>query len=176
MPDIAFRPAEPRDAEAIAHLHATVWSETCRELAPPEAFAALDEAHRLRGWKQRLANPIVDQLVLLAEADGRLVGMGAAGAASDPLYGGRGEIKFVYIDRDFQGQGIGRQLLRRLARHLKARHYPGVALGVVDGNHAAIGFYQALGGRAIGRQTDPGLIWRSENIIIAWDSCDDLLR
>ncbi len=176
MPDIAFRPAEPGDAEAIAHLHATVWSATCRELAPPEAFAALDEAHRLRGWKQRLANPNVDQLVLLAEADGRLVGMGAAGAASDPLYGGRGEIKFVYIDRDFQGQRIGRQLLKRLAQHLKARGYPGVALGVVDGNHAAIGFYQALGGRAIARQTDPGPIWRSENIIIAWDDCDDLMR
>ncbi|WP_026792279.1 GNAT family N-acetyltransferase [Pleomorphomonas oryzae] len=176
MADITFRSAEPRDAEAIAHLHVVVWQQTYSELAPTEAFATLDEAHRRKRWKEKLAAPTDGQLILLAESDGRLVGIGAAGAASEPLFGSRGEIKFLYVDQDFQGRGIGRQLLKRLALHLRERHYPGAALSVVDGNLAAIGFYKALGAKVIGRHIDPGPIWRSENIIMAWDDLGELLR
>lgn len=176
MANIAFRSAEPRDAPAIARLHVAVWRQTYRDLAPAEAFATLDEAYRLERWRKKLAAPSADQLTLLAESAGRLVGIGAAGAASEPLFGRRGEIKFLYVDHQFQGRGIGRQLLRRLALHLRERHYPGAALSVVDGNLAATGFYQALGAKVIGRHIDPGPIWRSENIIMAWDDLGELLR
>lgn len=176
MANIAFRSAEPRDAEAIADLHVAVWRQTYRELAPAEAFATLDEAYRLERWQEKLAAPSDDQLILLAESYGRLVGIGAAGAASEPLFGSRGEIKFLYVDQEFQGRGIGRHLLWRLALHLRERHYPGAALSVVDGNLAAIGFYDALGAKAIGRHVDSGPIWRSQNIIMAWDDLGELLR
>jgi hypothetical protein len=44
-----------------------------------------------------------------------------------------------------------------------------VALGVVDGNDRAVAFYQHLGGRRIGRYTDAGPVWRSDNLAYAWD-------
>jgi len=40
---------------------------------------------------------------------------------------------------------------------------------VVNGNDHAIAFYQHLGGQRIGRYTDPGPIWRSDNLVYAWD-------
>lgn len=174
MAEIALRFAEIADAEAIAHLHVTVWRQTYRDLAPREAFALLDKRYRLEKWQEKLSQPSTDQLVLLAETADRLVGMGAAGAPSDDAFGGRGEIKFLYVDQDFKRQGIGRRLLWRLAIHLAERRYPGAALGVVEGNRTAAAFYQALGATVIGRYVDPGPIWRSHNIVMAWDALDGL--
>ncbi|HEX8049242.1 N-acetyltransferase family protein [Rhizobium sp.] len=167
--EITIRPAAPEDAAAIARLHLAVWRDTYRELATPDAIRIMDEAFRRARWTATLSEPGRDQLVLLAEQNGRLVGIGAAGAPSSALFEGRGEIRSLYVDPAIKRQGIGRRLMRELAQHLAALNYPGAALGVVVGNDPAIAFYQSLGGSVTGRYTDPGPVWRSENIILVWD-------
>lgn len=173
--EITIRPALPEDAAAIASLHLAVWRETYRELATAEAVRIMDEAFRRARWTATLSEPGRDQLVLLAEQNGRLVGIGAAGAPSWALFDGRGEIRSLYVDPAIKRQGIGRRLMRELALHLATLNYPGAALGVVVGNDPAIAFYQWLGGRMTGRYTDPGPVWRSENIIFVWDDLSLLM-
>ncbi|MBB5573610.1 MULTISPECIES: GNAT family N-acetyltransferase [Rhizobium] len=173
--DVNIRSALPEDAAAMANLHVTVWRETYRTLASPEAFRRLDEAHRQARWAATLAEPGRDQLVLLAEQGDRLVGIGAVGAPSYVFFEGRGEIRSLYIDPSLKRQGLGRRLMRELARHLADLHYPGAALGVVAGNEPAIAFYWSLGGRMAGRYIDPGPIWRSDNIIFVWDDLSLLI-
>ena len=173
--DITIRSALPGDAAVMASLHVTVWRETCRTLAPPEAFRKLDEAHRQARWAATLAEPRRDQLVLLAEQGDRLVGIGSVGAPSHAVFEGRGEIRSLYVDPSLKRQGLGRRLMRELARHLADLHYPGAALSVVAGNEPAIAFYRSLGGRMAGRFIDPGAIWRSDNIIFVWDDLSLLL-
>jgi ribosomal protein S18 acetylase RimI-like enzyme len=173
--EINIRPALPGDAAAIACLHLAVWRETYRELASAEAFRIMDEAFRRVRWTAVLSEPGRDQLVLLAEQNGRLVGIGAAGAPSLAIFEGRGEIRSLYVDPAVKRQGIGRRLMRELARHLAALNYPGAALGVVVGNDPAMAFYQLMGGRMAGRYTDPGPIWRSDNIVFAWDDLSLLM-
>jgi ribosomal protein S18 acetylase RimI-like enzyme len=87
----------------------------------------------------------------------------------------RAEIKFLYVDGACKRQGIGHRLLAALARDLRSFGYASAALGVVVGNGPAIAFYEAVGGRPIGRYTDPGPLWRSENIIYAWDDLERLI-
>ena len=65
--------------------------------------------------------------------------------------------------------------MRELAAQLAAFGYSSAALGVVVGNEPAITFYRSLGGRMIGQYTDPGPIWRSDNLIFVWDDLS-LLR
>lgn len=176
MSDIAVRPATVGDAEAIARLHVAAWRDTYRALAPAEAFRKLDEAHRFGRWTAMLGAPNPQQRVLLATRRDRLVGIGAADAPSEAAFGDRGEIKSLYVDPDSKRQGIGRRLMAALAEHLARRHYRGAALGVVTGNEAAIGFYQSLGGRVAGHYTDPGPIWRSDNIVLLWDDLMPLIH
>ncbi|MDL2397747.1 GNAT family N-acetyltransferase [Rhizobium mayense] len=173
--DIRIRPATMADATAIAGLHVAVWRDTYRELAPIEAFRVLDEAYREDKWAAALANPDRHQLVLVAEQGNRLVGIGAVGAPSQTAFEGRGEIRSLYVDPAIKRRGLGRRLMGKLAEHLAALQYPGAALGVVAGNDPAIAFYQSLGGRMIGRYTDPGPIWRSDNIVVAWDDLSLLM-
>lgn len=175
MTDIQLRAATLSDAPAIARLHLASWRQAYRDLAPPEAFEALDEAMRLRRWTATLASPAAQQAVVVAERDGRLAGMGMASAPSQASFGARGEIGSLYIDPDFQRLGLGRRLLSALARQIADWGYGGAALGVVVGNDPAIAFYEALGGQAAGRYLDPGPLWRSQNLVFVWDRLSDLI-
>ncbi|WP_230684531.1 GNAT family N-acetyltransferase [Burkholderia cepacia] len=175
MTGISIRSANLDDAQAIADFHVKVWRHTYRDLAPAQAHAVLDEDYRGRTWKEKLASNDGNQLVLIAESDGRIVGIGAAGAPSEPIFGGRGEIKFLYVDPEFKRRGIGRTLLAQLATHLGKLRYQGAALSVVKGNASAIAFYEALNGRLAGEYIDAGPIWRSQNIVMVWDDLTNLI-
>nr|WP_241021334.1 GNAT family N-acetyltransferase [Burkholderia sp. Ac-20344] len=171
---VSIRPAHLDDAQAIADFHVKVWRHTYSDLAPAEAHAVLDERYRGRTWREKLSSNDARQLVLIAEVDAGIVGIGAAGAPSESIFEGRGEIKFLYVDPGYKRRGIGRQLLARLAMHLSRLGYRGAALSVVNGNDAAIAFYGALNGRIAGEYVDPGPIWRSHNIVMVWDELASL--
>ena len=102
MTEITLRAAGARNAREVAILHVAVWRQTYRDLALENAFVTLDESYRFEKWNEKLSVPEADQLVLVAEKENRLVGIGAAGAPSEETFGGRGEIKFLYIDPDFK--------------------------------------------------------------------------
>ncbi len=167
--EITIRPARVDDVADIARLHRAIWCDTYRDLAPADVYRALDEDFRRVRWADLLANPRKDQHVLLAVQDERLVGIGAIAAPSEPAFGHRCEIKSLYIDASVKRQGIGRRLMHELALEVASMGYSAVGLGVVVGNEPAIAFYRALGGRPVGRYTDPGPIWRSDNLVFAWD-------
>lgn len=175
MSGISIRSAGSADAQSIADFHVRVWRHTYATLAPAVAHATLDEAYRGRRWREKLGSADADQMVLIAEANGQIVGIGAAGRPSEAIFGDRGEIKFLYVDPNCQRRGIGRALLAPLAQHLKARGFRGAALGVVKGNAAAIAFYRALNGDLAGEFIDPGPIWRSENLVFVWDDVAALM-
>ncbi|MGF6645755.1 ribosomal protein S18 acetylase RimI-like enzyme [Paraburkholderia sp. GAS82] len=175
MTEISIRSANIDDAQKIADFHVKVWRHTYRDLAPAEAFAVLNEKFRGAKWKEKLSSNDPSHIVLIAEIDRRMVGIGAAGESSEPIFDGRGEIKFLYVDPDFKRRGIGRQLLAQLAIHLREMHYQGAALSVVKGNELAIAFYEALNGRQVAEYVDPGPIWKSQNIVFAWDDVASLI-
>lgn len=164
-----IRHATPADAEALARLHTRVWRETYRDLAPPTAFAALDEARRLPHWQAALARP-APYTAWLAEGPDGPTGLVSAGPPGDTAFGGRGEIRHLYVDPAAQGRGLGRALLRVAGAHLLAAGFPGFALAVVAGNAPARAFYARLGGAEGARFRDSGPLWRSENIVVGWDA------
>ena len=43
------------------------------------------------------------------------------------------------------------------------------ALAVVEQNEAARRFYAAMGGVEVDCFTDPGPLWRSSNVLVAWE-------
>ncbi|MFM0073671.1 GNAT family N-acetyltransferase [Paraburkholderia sediminicola] len=159
----------------LADFHVKVWRHTYQDFAPAEAYTVLNEQYRGKQWKKKLSANDSSQVVLIAEIDSRTVGSGAAGGPSESIFDGRGEIKFLYVDPDFKRRGIGRELLAHLAIHLRRMRYQGAALSVVKGNEAAIAFYEALNGRPAGEYIDPGPVWRSQNIVFAWDDVASLI-
>ena len=170
-----MRTAVYEDAEAIARLHDQVWRATYRGLATSAAWEGLTQAVRAERWRETLAEP--DRwATLVAERSGEIVGFGSAGAPSEAMFEGRGEIRWLHVDPAVQGAGLGRALMAALAGELAAQGHAGCALAVVVGNDRAMGFYRRLGGREIGGFTDPGPLWRSANLVFAWDELSTLIK
>ncbi|HEY9219810.1 MAG TPA: GNAT family N-acetyltransferase [Phenylobacterium sp.] len=172
MAQVRIRPAVAEDAESIARLHHAIWLETYRDIAPPQAVAALGLDERIGRWRRMLAD---DAPTFVAIAADQIVGFARCGAASDALFEGRGEVKFLFVAPEFGRQGLGRRLMARMADELQSRGYSGIGLGVVEANTPAVAFYKSLGGVAAARYLDPGPLWRSQNLLMVWDDLGPLL-
>lgn len=146
MPACILRIAEPKDIDSLARLHVAIWRDTYSELAPPEAFTALDVPRRKSFWQDKFDHPAAGQGIFIAEVEGELAGFSLASASSNPEFGDMAEIKFLYVSPEFKRQGIGRLLIAKAATHLADEGFKSAGLGVVEGNEPAIEFYRALGG------------------------------
>jgi GNAT superfamily N-acetyltransferase len=173
---IALQPACLADAPAIAALHVKVWRHAYRDLATASAHAALDETHRTKQWHAMLSSVPATERGIVARKDGAIVGIGYCGDADKPALAGYGEVRLLYVDQGHAGQGIGRALMQAMANFLAGAGHRRLALGVVDGNLPAIAFYQALGGKVAGRFTNPGPLWPSTDLVMAWDDISVLQR
>ncbi len=174
-PSIHFRTAGATDAPAAAAFHVKVWRATYAGLAPDAALRQLDHDRRLPQWQARLADQGGDALVIVAERGAEVIGLMAVGAAVDPVFGGRLEVKHLYVDATVRRQRVGARLLHHAAAHAVARGRSGLALAVVAANGGALDFYRRLGGVVAGGFIDPGPLWRSSNLIVVWDDLPTLL-
>jgi ribosomal protein S18 acetylase RimI-like enzyme len=164
-----IRPARPDEAERLAALHVAVWRKTYRDIASPEAFAQLDETRRLPYWTKAVHTDQEDAGVLVAEVSGNIVGVVSFGPSAHEAFEGRMEIKHIYVSYDAHGHGIGRRLLEAVLNREGPGGSVGTALAVVRENDQARRFYQRMGGVEIATFIDPGPLWRSDNIVVAWD-------
>jgi ribosomal protein S18 acetylase RimI-like enzyme len=78
-------------------------------------------------------------------AESRIIGFGHAGPARGTELSCRGEVYSLYVDIDWQGMGIGRQLLGRLFGDLLAAGLNSSIIWVLAGNPSRY-FYEAVGG------------------------------
>ncbi len=164
-----IRTATPADVDALAALHVRVWRATYAQLAPREAYDALDESRRRPHWDGLLRRDPATSISLIAEDGGRAVGLGHACPAGHEALGDAGEILHLYVDPEHQGTGLGRELFGRLRTFLTGRGHRVVRLAVVEGNDPAIGFYERQGGRRVGSYVD-GVLWRSQNLVYEWEA------
>ena len=169
MEKLVYRDANWDDLDALAALHVRVWRDTYRLLAPTAAYEALDEAKRRQHWDELLRRDPSTWRTMVAEYNGRLVGLGHAGTGTHEVMAGAGEIVHLYVDPEMQGRGIGSSLLLELRRFLMASGHPVVRLAVVEGNSQALRFYERAGGRIVGDFVD-GVLWRSHNHIVEFPS------
>lgn len=142
------RPAGRSDAEAIQAFVRRLSTESRRR----RFFAAVSEI--TPSQMQRLTVPAgADDLSLLALADdGRVVAM--AQCAIDEA--AAAEFAIVVAD-DWQGNGLGAQLVRAVARHASSRGAGTLGAQVMWDNEAMLALVERLG-FALRRDPDPTLV------------------
>ncbi|MDH4168654.1 MAG: GNAT family N-acetyltransferase [Acidimicrobiia bacterium] len=94
--------------------------------------------------------------VLVAEVDGVVAGFASLSPYRDRAAYRTSVEDSVYLDRDYQGQGIGRVLLVELLE-LATRHgFHAVFAKVVGGHEASIRLHEALGFQRVGTEREVG--------------------
>ena len=143
-----YRRATARDIEAIAGLHADSWRRHYRG-AYTDAFLD-DEAATFLGdmWSGRFAAPDPGTRTILAERDGRVVGLAHTVLGRHPTWGAL--LDNLHVSYDLKRQGVGTRLLALTARAvLDAAPASGLYLWVLEQNAAARAFYEARGGSCV---------------------------
>jgi len=147
-----LRRATPADASLIADMHTASRATTYRGMLPDDYLDRVLPAVCLAEWQAKLATQArgVGE-TLIAEVGGEAVGFVCM---SEP-----DEQRSVYLDNlharpDRKGAGLGTAMLDAATRWARGRGARRMHLLVLEGNVAAIGFYEARGWRLAGRKED----------------------
>jgi ribosomal protein S18 acetylase RimI-like enzyme len=142
---INLQTATASDAGDIASLLSASWAATYGSLLTPDELSAVaQEWHHPDRLRRQMSNPRVG--FLLARTDtGALVGVATVMQSDDA---GTVSVLRLYVLPDYQGQGIGSQLLNRaLAAFPNAQR---IELQVAEGNPSGLAFWTKRGFRACG--------------------------
>ena len=132
MDHVTIRSARPEDARSIAKVDVETWRATYAGVLSTPYLVGLSERRRELGWRNVILREPRDVRVAVGE-DGTLLGFGSCGPShSDRRFAG--EVFTLYVDPDWQNQGIGRRLLFALFRRLVAVGRSSVIIWVLRDN------------------------------------------
>lgn len=165
---IAYRAAEPADADALAAFAARTFVETFGHLYPPADLAAfLAEKYRAEIQRQEIEDRACR--AWLAERAGALVGYAQAGPVDMEIAHAETdrELYRLYVSNDVKGAGIADALMCCVLDWAKAAGAGALWLSVWENNARAQAFYRRYGFEHIGehafmvgRVADRDFIWR----------------
>lgn len=145
--DIKIRSAQSKDAVEIARIHVDAWRDAYAALLPPEYLARLDPRIEAARWNRAAGSRLENTLV--ADADGEVAGYAIIGPARGQRVAPAGEVYALYVETDWREQGIGRALIEAAFDRFRKRRLGEAVIWCLEGNFAARGFYERLGGKRL---------------------------
>jgi ribosomal protein S18 acetylase RimI-like enzyme len=144
-PEIEIRRARETDAAEIANVHLNAWREAYAGVLPQLFLDQLPLTfkRRMDAWERMLREPEKHE-IWVAEAKPGIVGFCSTEAARDDRFNGFGEVAAIYLFEAYQGQGLGRELLRNSMRSLARHGYSKAYCWVLEKN-STIEFYSKSG-------------------------------
>jgi predicted N-acetyltransferase YhbS len=104
-----LRTAISNDAQAIAQLHTDSWRIAYRGILLDSFLDGDILQNRLEIWSKRFAEPTPNQLVIIAEEDGEMLGFVCLYGADDVKWGSL--IDNLHVRPDIKGRGVGKFLI-----------------------------------------------------------------
>lgn len=146
MTRFAIREAVPADAAGIARAHTDSWRTSYRGILPDDVIDRIDVGQRVESRRRILADRTVLQLVAYDLTHGDIVGFCDAGPTRRHVpYAG--EVYAIYLVHHAKRHGLGTEMFQRVTAWLAAHELRSMIVWVLDDNHHARRFYEALGGR-----------------------------
>lgn len=145
---VVIRAARVEDAESIA----TIYNEAVRTTTATfdtEPRTLVDQVDWLRRHQGHYP-------VLVAEADGQVVGWASLSEWSERRAYLRTAENSVYVDPAWRNQGVGRSLLANICKAGASQGLHTVIARIADGNAASLHLHESVGFRSIGVMREVG--------------------
>ena len=139
--EITYSNATLDDAYGICYVSAHSWKETYTGLLPDDYLnnRINNISNKVEGTKKFLKE--FKGTYIVAKDDSKVVGILAFGPAQEEQYKDYGHIEAIYVLKDYQGLGIGKELFKRAVTGLKEMGYSKLQLECMTGNDT-INFYK----------------------------------
>jgi len=141
-----IRKAVLADASGIAKVHVDSWRTTYSNIVPADYLNRLSYKSREQLWKKGIPNGGV----YVAETSaGEIVGFSSGGKERTGNYPNYvGELYAIYILKEYQGNGLGKLLVKPLIEELQLQNISTMMVLVLEDNRSRL-FYEALGAEKI---------------------------
>lgn len=147
-----IRLAIPADAAAIARVSIESWRTTYHGIVSEDFLQKLSYRRRRDNWLDRLSVQDGSFFAYVAvNGAGKVIGFAAGGREGGGDQNYQGELYSLYLLASVQRQGLGRQLLLAVARHLLQQGIPTMLIWALAENPARR-FYEAMGGKYLREQ------------------------
>ncbi len=178
--EIVIRPVRPTDASGIARVQVDAWRDAYVGLLPDDLLIGMSEVRAAQRWARIIQTETDPRRFSVATCERKVVGFCQGGpvrsdSGLESVAVGTGEIYVLYVDPNFQGNGIGTALFFAVADHLRDLGFRSARLLTLSGNRGAQGFYESLGGRA--GEDVPSVVMGTPTAEtpFEWDDLDALL-
>lgn len=143
---IDIRKAEPRDADAIAEVHAAAWRGAYAGIIPYRTLNGMIGRRGGAWWANAIRRAAS---VLVVEVGGTVAGYATIGRNRARDLRQQGEIYELYLRPEYQGIGLGTRLFGAARGRLSDLGLKGLVVWALEDNPGALAFYAGAGGRDV---------------------------
>lgn len=143
-----IRPALASDYNAIETMVIESFEPITWQRRLDEAIGPLNGVDWRERWRHRLSNIFKTQVVLVGEQDGDLA---AISTATIDAQAALAFLDVLAVALEFQGRGLGREMLRGAIKHYRSLGCKYVNLDCLTGNDAGNRLYQSEGFQEVAR-------------------------
>ncbi|OIK10663.1 GNAT family N-acetyltransferase [Bacillus sp. MUM 13] len=167
-----IRKAELTDAKGIAKVHVESWKITYADIIPDRYLNNLVYEGREKLWKENIPN---SEVFVAENEEGEIVGFSSGGKERSGKYPDyKGELYAIYILKEYQGNGLGKLLIKAIVQELHKNNFPSMIVLVLADNPSRL-FYETLGGKNIDT-IEVNISGKKLNeLVYGWDNIRTLL-
>src|SRR4249920_201256 len=164
---IEIRRARASDAATVAETHDEAWRTAYQGIIPGAELRKLINRRGPDWWDSAIRK---GSRVALLQFGDRVAGYANYGRNRARSLFYDGEIYELYLCPEFQGLGFGRRLFTAARRDLAQSGLKSLVIWALTDNEPAVGFYRALGGRAIARSSERFGAKSLDKVAFAWQA------
>ncbi|WP_188207246.1 GNAT family N-acetyltransferase [Alkalibacillus aidingensis] len=168
-----IREATISDATGIGKVHVDAWITTYKGIVPDEYLDRLTYEKRTRLWESNISKE--DQYICVAETnDNEIVGFASGGKRVTNHLDHSGDLTSIYILKEYQGQGIGKGLMKQMFTKFTELGYKTIFVEVLESNESRF-FYEGFNAKFYEKTTITIQDKELDLLIYQWKDIDKLL-
>jgi len=142
-----IRKANIEDAQSIGKVHVDSWRTTYESILPDDFLNNLSYEQRTELWKKNISDDTNYVLVAENEQD-EIIGFATGGTRKTNSVPNATDLTSIYLLKEYQGLGIGKQLLKEVFAYFKQKGYKKVFVEVLAENKTR-DFYEYYGAQYV---------------------------
>ncbi|KHE72097.1 hypothetical protein LD39_06355 [Halobacillus sp. BBL2006] len=134
------------DARGIAEVSVSAWQSTYKGIVADDFLDSLSVQKRTEKWADKINGK--DEIIYIAEKEGKIVGYASGGGERGGSSQFDGELYAIYLLKVAQKKGIGKLILFYLLNDMEKRGYRSLLVWILKDNRSK-GFYEKLGAKRV---------------------------
>ncbi|MCY9547834.1 GNAT family N-acetyltransferase [Lysinibacillus xylanilyticus] len=169
-----IRKANSQDAQDIAKVHVDSWRTTYKGILPDDFLNNLSYEQRTELWKKNISD--ATNYVLVAENEqNEIIGFATGATRKTNSVPNATDLTSIYLLEEYQGIGIGKQLLTEIFAYFKLKGYEKVFVEVLAENKTR-NFYEYYGAQYVDN-TEIKIGGKVlEELIYVWNDIDKVIE